>query len=95
MRPSLEMRLRSREEAIYLRAGCRRNAKGQWDAFDADASLHRQAAVRIAELEAAIGSAQEWLERMRFAYFTEPDTTDREREKIDQLIEWLNNLQQK
>lgn len=47
------------------------------------------------ELRAAASSAIEWLERMRPVYFAEAETTDRDREKIDQLIEWLYALTEK
>lgn len=42
---------------------------------------------RIVELEAAVGSAADWLSRVEIVY-----ANDREREKVAQLLEWLEAL---
>ena len=50
------------------------------------------AAKLIGELKAAASSAAEWLERMQPVYFANEYTSDRDCEKIQQIIDWIDAL---
>jgi hypothetical protein len=46
----------------------------------------------LEEMRVACGSAAEWMERMQPIYFSDETTTDRDKEKVQQVIDWLNAL---
>ena len=47
---------------------------------------------RIAELEAALGVALEIIERMEAYYFADPMTTERQREDVRSIQQWITAL---
>lgn len=47
---------------------------------------------KIKEMRTALGCALEWLQTLQPYYVNEPTTTDRDREKLQQVIDFVEAL---